>query len=512
MYKNIFRKTTLKIMLVCICILVISLVSCTPKLVEKVVKSLPIIVPGQVLGLRHNMNQEKENSQYMAFFTASRYFPVRRFSGGDLKAPLHRGYDWWMVNDDPESDPSLWELPPGIVLGLKHSIHQGPNTPSVFGKNSEISVFGNDPCTGPPYLKGGRFKRECGGDLGAPANQGYYWYESTGIEFNNWELIAHLPRWTVVCLKHSRNQKDKKIIWKGRIYDPADRTIAPPTGFKRRSGGDRNGSSGEGFYWYEKITGPEIVKKPKLQVKLSRSLYISLTDGPNMDIDKDGLIDSQENQLALNFRPYLIFDKDEKFRIKPHEPVTLFRVWKMNIDQIGIKWVFLFKTDGGYGPDSYWCGGSHGGDTDDALFELRSNDNGLTWTIERVILATWKGSNAMWWPLKNRMEVYDLTHPIIYMSAHKHHEYFVRDNDHNASFYSSVWCHDDVNGLGDKFLVNIQSINKHFNGYNNVGELNNHATPPFANKLDLYYTDHSAWGNKNFYSSDAGVIKTKWLK
>jgi len=424
------------------------LTSCIPQ---------PLLIPGAVLGLRHNLNQEVENGNYLVFFSAPASAPVQRMDGGDLGAPLHRGYEWWMVQDSPESNPASHKLPPGIVLGLKHSFNQA---------SAGITVFGYDPVSGPNSLPGYSFKKDVGGDLGASSGQGYYWYESTGEGFSDWSLADRLPMWTVLGLKHSRNQKDKKVTWKGKVYDPANPNVAPPQGFERRSGGDRNGSSGEGYYWYEKVTGPEVVVKPTLQVKLARSLFLEQTDDPNKDEDQDGLIDGLENKLADTFRPYLIFDDAEKARVKPYEPIILFQVRKMGIGgitsggtritRIGIKWVFLFKEDGGYGPDSY-CGDAHGGDNDDAFYEFESRDDGVTWILIGVGLSS-RGVNTIGypnfsgpeWPKKSRLEIYDLTHPIVYMSAHKHHEYFTRDNDHDDSLYSGVGCNDDVNGLGDR--------------------------------------------------------------
>lgn len=480
----------------------------------------PLLVPGAVLGLRHNLNQEVESGNYIVFFSAPANAPVRRMDGGDLKAPLHRGYEWWIVQDSPESNPASYKLPPGIVLGLKHSVNQA---------RAGITVFGYDPVSGPNFLSGYSFKKERGGDLGASSGQGYYWYESTGEAFSDWNLADRLPRWTVLGLKHSRNQKDKKVTWKGNIYDPANPNVFPPQGFERRSGGDRNGGSGEGYYWYEKVTGPEIVVKPNLRVKLTRSLFMEQTDAPNNDKDQDGLIDNLENKLANTFRPYLIFDNAEKARVKPYEPIILFQVRKMaiggmtsggtRITRIGIKWVFLFKDDGGYGPDSD-CDDAHGGDNDDAFYELESRDNGVTWILINAGLSSRGVNNTGYpnfagseWPKNSRFEIYDLTHPIIYMSAHKHHEYFTRDNDHDDSRYSSWGCNDDVNGLGDRFLVDLQSIAKkdpQFSGCNNVGELHSHPTLPFVNDLGVYYPGHSVWGNESFYA--VGSIKDKWLK
>ena len=404
-----------------------------------------------------------------------------------------------MVQDNSQSDPTSWigKLPPGIVLGLKHSTNQA---------NARITVFGRDPVSSPNFSG---FRREYGGDLGASNGQGYYWYETTGQGFSNWSLVNKLPRWTVVGLKHSRNQRNKKVLWMGREYDPANSTITPPPGFERRTGGDRNGGSGEGYYWYEKVTGPEIVIKPTLTVQLERSLLWDPADAPEQDKDRDGLIDTLEGALAYAFRPYVIFDSAENAR-QPHEPVPLFQVRKLNsgtrIIRIGIKWVFLFRRDGGYGPDaSSVCGDAHDGDNDDALYELESRDSGVTWTLVRISLS-FKGLE---WPKNARLEAYDFTHPIIYMSASKHHEYLTKDYDHKSSLYSSVGCNDDVNGRGARFLVDIRSLEKNHGYYNNVGELNNRPSPPFVNNLEPFFPSHSAWGEENFF--EVGSIKDKWL-
>lgn len=220
----------------------------------------PYLVPGLVLGLRHNMNQELISpNNHMIFFSAPPGAPVTRMDGGDWGAPLHRGYEWWMVNDNPSADPNSYILPPGIVLALKHNKNQGTQR--------NIALFGRDPITGPDKFS--RFKKYVGGDLGGGthAGDGYYWYESTGEGSPNWGIIDKLPKWTVIGLKHSRNQRDKVFVWNGKKYDPVNPSISPPPGFQRVFGGDRGASAGEGYYWYEKITGPEVIVIPNLTCK-----------------------------------------------------------------------------------------------------------------------------------------------------------------------------------------------------------------------------------------------------
>ena len=247
--------------------------------------------------------------------------------------------------------------------------------------------------------------------------------------------------------------------------------------------------------------GPVRIGKSVLRVKLQRSLVIGPADNPDDDKDHDRLVDSLENALANEFRPYCIFDSDEGAR-QEFEPVTLFQVRPVNTRgnnlQIMMKWVFLFKRDGGYGPDS-WCSDTHDGDNDDALYELTSNDAGVTWDLTGVGLS-FKGLK---WPTNSRLGAFDPTHPVIYMSAHKHHEYFTRDWDHQNSLYSGYGCNDDVNGRGARVLVNLQSIGGSL--YNNVGEPEHR----LINDLSVYYPGHSAWGGDDFYA--VGPIRDKWM-
>ena len=242
-----------------------------------------------------------------------------------------------------------------------------------------------------------------------------------------------------------------------------------------------------------------------LSVKLQRSLIMGPVDTVDMDRDRDCLVDSLENALADAFRPYCIFDSDEGAR-QSFEPVTLFQVRPVNSQgndlQIKMKWVFLFKRDGGYGPDS-WCTDDHDGDNDDAEYELTSNDAGVTWDLNGVGLS-FKGLK---WPTNSRLGVYAPTHPIIYMSGHKHHEYFTRDWNHQDSLYSGYGCNEDVNGQGAGVLVDLQSLQR--GRYNNVGEHEHHPTPPFVNALDRYYPGFTVWGGEDFF--EVGPISAKWM-
>jgi hypothetical protein len=276
-------------------------------------------------------------------------------------------------------------------------------------------------------------------------------------------------------------------------------------------------------------TEPDVARSDRT-AELPRSLFVGASDASDLDLDGDGLVDDLEGALAYAFRPYLVFDSDEGARA-PGEPVTIFQVRRNPIGEIrsdgtrivgvDIKWVFLFRQDGGYGPDSD-CSDDHEGDNDDALFTLKSSDDGVTWRLSRAALSSRGGDDFAGpdWPSEGTLELFDLTHPKVYMSAHKHHEYFDTGNDHEDSRYSDVFliddCNDDVNGEGEHFLANVHSIaieNGSFTSFsrdfNNVGEASKHGAPRFVDSLEVFFPGHSAWGAGDFY--EVGSIRDKWL-
>ncbi len=58
-----------------------------------------------------------------------------------------------------------------------------------------------------------------------------------------------------------------------------------------------------------------------LSVELPNSIYMTLSDDINLDLDKDGLKDSYENILADTWRPYFIFDEKENAYQQCHDVV-----------------------------------------------------------------------------------------------------------------------------------------------------------------------------------------------
>jgi hypothetical protein len=117
----------------------------------------------------------------------------------------------------------------GLVLSLWHN----PNLVSI-----------NTPSS--PYVIGLQ-----GGDLGGSAGQGFSWWMVQ--TFPPDAVFTHLPAGLVIDLKHNVNQSNLIVPW-GDPVNPSNITVPLPgvtVMLQREEGGDRNGSAGQGFFWYE---------------------------------------------------------------------------------------------------------------------------------------------------------------------------------------------------------------------------------------------------------------------
>jgi hypothetical protein len=258
---------------------------------------------------------------------------------------------------------------------------------------------------------------------------------------------------------------------------------------------------------------PRKVSVPaELKVTLPKSLVLGTSGWP--DADQDGLDDGMESRLADALSPYTVFDSNEGAR-QPFEPVLLFQVHPMSLAapndlRVRITWVFLFRRDGGYGPDS-WCSDDHEGDNDHIWYDLASSDSGRSWSVTGV------HTRRLDWPASyNTLFSYAYTHPVIYMSAHKHHMYFDTTFDHQDSAYSDWGCNDDVNGKGVALLPDPRELGV-LRGldYANVGELGHSPPTSFPMTVGRFYPDsagpHTAsypWGGEKFYSCEP--LSGKW--
>lgn len=211
------------------------------------------------------------------------------------------------------------------------------------------------------------------------------------------------------------------------------------------------------------------------------------------DYDGDGMMDLLEGALAQTFEPYFAFDSAESATLA-NEPVVLWqahphRTESGQIDntKVDIIYALLWQRDGGYGPDS-WCTDSHHGD-----------NQGLKVVIKLAGSQIIKVYNsAFQWPSDAypNIEWYEETHPVIYLSAHKHHQYFDTSYNHDDSPYSDWWCNDDVNGQGQRKFGTITNGTW---GHNNVGEPSSHSAAHFVNDLSVFgYTGENAWDTSPF--------------
>jgi hypothetical protein len=212
----------------------------------------PQIIPGMTLGLRHEqVNNKNDPFRPDKHLFAACNAPLRDFSTIDYKPrgmdrlAIGSGMNWlWKAAGTVVKDAHFKTYPPGIAVGLSGD------------EFTEPTAFGEKPYSGPEYLPGGNFKKMTGGDMGRDAGTGLYWYESTGLGFTDWSMVSKLPRGTMIGLRHTHNNRgNTSLTWRGRTIDATNPSIPPPQGFVRKFGGDMGMSSGQGYYWYEKITG-----------------------------------------------------------------------------------------------------------------------------------------------------------------------------------------------------------------------------------------------------------------
>jgi hypothetical protein len=237
----------------------------------------------------------------------------------------------------------------------------------------------------------------------------------------------------------------------------------------------------------------------------SQTVFDDLPPSPyEVDADLDGLPDLAEFQIAEKFKPYFVFDSDEGNR-RPNEPVVVFQVRPdgciglkcPGAVRAQIKFYLLFAEDGGYGPSSD-CTDSHNGDNQTIDMTVESADRepyGSAWRLTHINNGgtfQWPGWGVRFWADVLRRE----THPVIYMSAHKHHQYFDTNNDGKDSTYSSYGCNDDVNGGGAIVFANLLTPQAR---PANAGEPEAHPAAYFVNDLTpLGFRNECAWCGKDF--------------
>lgn len=172
--------------------------------------------------------------------------------------PAGKGFTWTALPGG--QSPNATPLPQGFVFGLMHTINN---------KNDGIRVLGKDPSKDGSFSG---FNKEFGGDIGAPAGNGFCWYESSGQGFGgDFSIVDRLPKGTILGLVNKVNQSNYKLIYNGKTYDASDVNGPTPPGFARKFGGDMGQPAQKGYYWFEKTDG-DLPATPQLSGSVSTTI------------------------------------------------------------------------------------------------------------------------------------------------------------------------------------------------------------------------------------------------
>jgi hypothetical protein len=254
---------------------------------------------------------------------------------------------------------------------------------------------------------------------------------------------------------------------------------------------------------------------------LSESIFVdpAVKEDVARDVDKDWLKDDMENRLAEAFRPYFIFDEQENDlddnisepSLLPWEPRTLFQVHVENltrptwldplprtVTKIIVKYLFLWRLDGGFRNDAL-CTDWHYGDSQSGTITFTTTD-GKTILVDRLNLGQ-GGDRPAYDPDISTIAGYasfgPTRHPVIYLSAGKHHQYMTAAQCEA----SDTFCNDDCgggfgydlgalgNGTGPRY-ADVRPVSQYFN----IGETNAHPSPTFVDDLaPLGYPTERVW-------------------
>jgi hypothetical protein len=227
---------------------------------------------------------------------------------------------------------------------------------------------------------------------------------------------------------------------------------------------------------------------------------MALSDGAfdgTDDRDGDCIRDGVEHEMARWFRPIFLFDTRENAR-RTMEPVVLYQAHPLGArgacgaapSRVELTFAYLFRDDGGY-VTSTFCGDRHAGDDQYLRAVLEVSDHGRRAAL--VSLWNW-GYRFPDVP----MRVMDREHPMIFLSAGKHHPFFDSRASERASPYSSWRCVDGVDGRGAMIVPTLESAAAP-RLWLNVGESDAHPDDTFVNALDaLGFAGELAWSTEAF--------------
>ncbi len=215
------------------------------------------------------------------------------------------------------------------------------------------------------------------------------------------------------------------------------------------------------------------------------------------DRDGDCMSDHAEHLVAERFRPLFVFDSRERAR-RDVEPVLFYQATPSRPRgpcgeapaRVEVTWAYLLRDDGGYVASGV-CGDAHPGDNQyvRALFDVRDRGRRLA----LASLTAW----GFTFP-RHAMRVRDRSHPVIYLSAGRHHPYFDTRVDGHPSPYSRWGCVEASDGLGDAVLGDVESEAAP-RRWHNVGERDAHPREGFVGDLGAWgFTGEDAWGAEPF--------------
>ena len=230
------------------------------------------------------------------------------------------------------------------------------------------------------------------------------------------------------------------------------------------------------------VTSSNVFSPPPMA--LPSSIYVDACSAdPDEDRDRDMLKDGYENMLAEFFKPFFKLDSREPTTsLRPNEPATMFQVAPDDNDacigagcsqktRIVIRFGFFWIRDGGF--QIAGCTSTkHWGDNQGAAFTLESDDGGVTWAMKgwpvgSVEEAPYdpKGPLASLIPSKKD------SHPVIYMSAGKHHHYdSVGTGSKKKHDYGFWGCDDATDGQHPASRYADLLSNFEDGRFNNIGE------------------------------------------
>ncbi|MBI2070485.1 MAG: hypothetical protein HYT79_07745 [Elusimicrobia bacterium] len=251
---------------------------------------------------------------------------------------------------------------------------------------------------------------------------------------------------------------------------------------------------------YLKLTTGLMLVRPEPQDHRARGRDYDLI---NKDEDDDCMTDEGEHAVAAFFRPYFIFDSNENAR-QDNEPVLLYQVTpyrpvvRREPDYfcregpriIQIRYAYLFALDGGYGPASI-CRDRHLGDNQVVTVYVWSDRRGRRFDLIGVTNGHYR------WP-QTPAQFHLGHHPVVYLSAGKHHAFFDTSRDESIGPYSDWGCHENVNGEGARVLPPVES-DAAPRRWHNVGESYSHDQDYFVNDLNpLGFGGDDAWSEAPF--------------